>query len=75
MPKGYKPVGLKTDVTFKSSMAEYRVDMKYSKGRIIAHRVVTIKEKIISPQKYLEFKKFYNDVVRNDMQQIVLQKK
>jgi tetratricopeptide (TPR) repeat protein len=75
LPKGFEPVGLNKKVIFKSSMAEYKVEMEYKKGKITASRLVTVKEKIIPPERYLEFKKFYNDVVRNDMQQIILKKR
>ncbi len=74
LPRGFEPVELQEKISFESDMAEYIVEMQYKDSIITAHRRFTRKMKIISPQKYLEFKEFYNQAVRADAYQILLKR-
>ncbi|MEJ2546168.1 MAG: transglutaminase-like domain-containing protein [Calditrichaceae bacterium] len=60
--------------TLWEEMVIYLLIMKYADGIINANRRYINKMNIIPPEKYLEFKEFYNKAVRADANQILLRK-
>ena len=74
LPAGYEPLDLEETLSLNSEMAEYKVDITYEDGVITATRRVVNKMSIISPEKYPEFKEYYNQAVRADERQILLRK-
>ncbi len=74
-PKGYAVEGLAPKVRLSSPAAEYSVVYKLSGNSLLATREFIRKKNTVSPEEYAAYRKFYNDVLKEDTRQIVLRKK
>lgn len=72
LPTGFEPVKPIEDVKLSSSVADYTLKFVFSNGVLSGRRKLINKKRVVSPEEYLEFKKFYNDVVKEDNKQILL---
>ena len=74
LPEGYEPVELGQKINFKSSVADYSINYSFSEGIINIKKDLINKKTIVNPDEYVEFKKFYNDFIKQDTQQILLKR-
>lgn len=74
MPPGYEPAELGNDISLSCNAAEYSLKLTYADGILKAQRLLVNKQAIIPPEEYLDFKQFYNSVVKEDKRQILLKK-
>lgn len=74
LPENYQPVELLGEVKLSSPIADYHLNLTCSDDKITGTRQLIYKKDMISPDEYCEFKKFYNDVIKEDTRQILLQK-
>ncbi|KAA3613785.1 MAG: tetratricopeptide repeat protein [Calditrichaeota bacterium] len=74
LPEGFAPVDLPKKVKLSSNIADFELSFEFENGTIRAQRKLIHKKGIIEPDEYIEFKKFYNDVVAEDNKQILLKK-
>jgi len=72
LPAGYEPLELAKDVKLTSAIADYSLRFTYANGVITGQREMVNKKAIVSPQEYVEFKQFYNRVVKEDDRSILL---
>lgn len=72
LPANYKLVEPLQDVKLLSPVAEYSLNFTCSDGMISGRREFINKKRIVQPHEYLEFKKFYNNVIKQDSRQILL---
>lgn len=75
VPEGYEPVDLSPKVHFSSSVADYSISYTFTQGLLKVKKELISKKKVVSPEEYAEFKKFYNEFVQQDAKQILLRKK
>jgi cytochrome c-type biogenesis protein CcmH/NrfG len=75
LPAGYIPAELNRKTVFHCPIAEYTLYLDYKNGIISGKRVLINKKSVVKPDEYLEFKEFYNNVIKTDDQQILLKKK
>jgi len=75
LPDQYQPVDLIKEVKLSSSIADYSLSLTFSEGSLKGKRELNYKKEVISPDEYLDFKKFYNNAIKADNRQILLQKK
>jgi tetratricopeptide (TPR) repeat protein len=75
LPAGYLPAELKRKTVFNCPIAEYLIHLDYKNGMIFGKRQLINKKSVVMPDEYLEFKEFYNHVIKNDNQQILFKKK
>ncbi|MEK7729808.1 MAG: DUF3857 and transglutaminase domain-containing protein, partial [candidate division KSB1 bacterium] len=74
IPAGWAPSEVKAHYRDSCSVAVYSVQYRFANGVLRAQRKLVCKNRMISPEAYAEFKRFYTNVVREDARQIVLQK-
>jgi tetratricopeptide (TPR) repeat protein len=75
LPAGMKPLDLPADIHFTCPVADYSATYRFSKGLLRAKRQFVYKKDVIAPEEYAAFKQFYNNVVRDDSRQVLLQGK
>jgi tetratricopeptide (TPR) repeat protein len=74
LPAGYKPVQLDNELKYSCDAAEYTLSLSFKNNILSGTRVLINKMSNISPELYADFKKFYNNVVQADKNQIILKK-
>ncbi|MBN1398002.1 MAG: DUF3857 domain-containing protein [Bacteroidetes bacterium] len=74
IPAGYRAVDLVPSKSITSKFGKYSLTYSVSKGIIQGKRIFINNKKIIYPEEYKEFKKFYNNVLREDEKNITLKK-
>jgi hypothetical protein len=74
MPESYKPVDLTPEVKLTSSIADFTVSYVVYKDGIKATREMIYKKTIIETSEYMEFKIFYNAVLKEDNKQLLFRK-
>ena len=67
-----KPVDLTPSTVIASKFGTYSVSYTVKKGSIVGVRQLVYRKEIIPAEEYDEFKKFYNDVLKEDERNIVL---
>ncbi|MHB1049536.1 MAG: DUF3857 domain-containing protein [Bacteroidota bacterium] len=67
-----KPVDLKPSTVISSKFGTYSVSYTVKKGSIVGVRQFVYRKEIIPSEEYDDFKKFYNDVLKEDERNIVL---
>ncbi len=72
IPGGYEPIEQTRHEEFHCSVADYEIDYSYSDGVLEVRRKLVFKEWRIPADEYGEFKKFYNDFMKEDTRQILL---
>jgi len=75
LPTGYEPLELTGQASFTSAVADYVATYSYADGSIKARRQMINRKAVVTPEEYVEFKKFYNNVVKEDARQILLKRK
>lgn len=75
LPGNYEPVDLIEEVKLSSSVADYHLHLMFDDGLLKGNRELIYKKGVVLPEEYLEFKKFYNDVIKEDNRQVLLQRK
>jgi tetratricopeptide (TPR) repeat protein len=74
LPEGFRPLEMPSQIQFTSSVADYTLNLAYKKGAIEAKRIFINKKWVVSPDAYIEFKTFYNNAIKADGTQILLEK-
>ena len=74
LPGNYRPLEMPSRIHFMSTVADYTLTLHYKNGSIEARRVFVNKKWNVTPEEYTEFKTFYNDVIKADRTQILLEK-
>lgn len=74
LPAGYAPMDLPNVVEYASPIGDYSVRYSFVAGALNGRRVLINRKSVVSPEEYADFKKFYNNVVKEDSRQILLKK-
>jgi tetratricopeptide (TPR) repeat protein len=74
LPAGFRPLEMPSQIQYTSSIADYTLNLAYKKGTIEAKRTFVNKKWVVSPKEYTEFKTFYNNAIKADGTQILLEK-
>lgn len=74
LPDNYRPVDLVEEVKLSSSIADYHLSLTCSDGIMKGTRRLIHKKNMVTPGEYREFKKFYNNVIKEDTRQVLLQR-
>lgn len=75
LPRGYAPMDLKPVTRLTSPIASYTRSLTYAKGVLTARREFVHVKQAVAPEEYRAFRQFYNSVLKEDHQQILLRKK
>jgi hypothetical protein len=75
LPQGFEPVEPDQKIDLHCSIADYAISYSFSEGILEINKVLINKKTVVNPDEYIEFKKFYNDFVKQDSQQILLKRK
>jgi len=75
LPQEFEPVELGEKINLTSSVADYAIQYSFSDGMLYIKKDLINKKTVVNPDEYVEFKKFYNDFVKQDTQQILLKRK
>lgn len=74
MPAGWAPTETRLSYHDSCAAGAYSIQYRFANGILRAQRRLIYKERMISPEIYADFKRFYSNLVREDTRQIVLQK-
>ncbi|MDO9577891.1 MAG: hypothetical protein Q7J16_08400 [Candidatus Cloacimonadales bacterium] len=75
LPGGRQPVDLQESSEFECFAGKYSRQLKFEGGVLKCARILDVFQKDIPPEKYLEFKEFYSNLVKADEMQILLEQK
>jgi hypothetical protein len=73
-PPGYDLQEVPKSVAMSNALATYSVEYKHSKGELTATRTFYHKKPEVGPEEYAQYKKFYNDALKEDSRQLLLKK-
>lgn len=74
LPPGYAPVELKPQVKLSSALADYTINYAFNNGTLTAKRSFVIRKRLLEVSEYKAIKEFYNSVVKEDTQQVLIAK-
>jgi transglutaminase-like putative cysteine protease len=74
LPVGYKVESIPGEVLVKSGFGTYSFNITPLKDRFILYRRFELYKGRITPDKYGEFRKFYNSIARSDRSVVILSK-
>lgn len=74
LPLNFAPIDLAKQVSYSCAIANYTVTYNFVSGAIKGKRTEIIKKTMVQPNEYLEFKEFWNNVLKEDNRQILLKK-
>jgi len=72
MPGGYEPLELPENISLSCDNASCKIKFELINGKIVASREYKFINRIITPEKYISYKEFYNKVMENEKTQILL---
>jgi tetratricopeptide (TPR) repeat protein len=73
LPSGYQPVNFKdVNIKYNSHIVDFSLTLTFENGILKGTRELINKKAIVLPEEYLEFKKLYNNIVKADNMQILL---
>lgn len=75
LPEGYVPVVDKGENKFSYPGGSYKMHYSFSKNKITGERTIVFNKSEIEANDYVEFKNFYNNVIKTDGQVLLLKKK
>jgi tetratricopeptide (TPR) repeat protein len=73
-PLGYTLQEVPRARTLSNSAGTYSVEYKKSAGELLGTRMLVYKKSDVNPDEYLEYKKFYNEALKEDNRQLLLKK-
>ncbi|HTX20020.1 MAG TPA: DUF3857 domain-containing protein [Bacteroidota bacterium] len=74
LPAGYRVKEFPKPLTLSCPTGNYHVDYSSAKGEIHATRTLVYSTTTIIPENYIPFRKFYNDALKEDGRQLLLEK-
>ena len=74
LPAGYTVQEVPNSVSLSSPAGTYRVEYKLAKGELSGTRTFATLKPIVNPDDYAAYKKFYNEALKEDDRQLLLQK-
>lgn len=74
LPAGYTVQEVPKSVSMSSPVGSYRVEYKLAKGELRGTRTFANVKPLVSPEDYVAYKKFYNEALKEDDRQLLLQK-
>lgn len=72
IPAGYQPMEFTPRYDYHCSIANYNLDLSFEEGVLRGTRQLVNKKSVVPPESYLDFKEFYNKVVKADRNQILI---
>ncbi len=72
LPAGWTLAGGEIQRALRSPWLDYTLEVGVRDGRIVAERRCEFVERVVRPQDYAEFKRFYEDLARADRHDLVL---
>ncbi|MFH1213491.1 MAG: transglutaminase domain-containing protein, partial [Candidatus Neomarinimicrobiota bacterium] len=74
LPAGYQPMEFTPRYDYHCSTADYYLDLSFREGILRGTRQLVNKKSVVPPESYLEFKEFYNRIVKADGNQILIKR-
>jgi len=74
LPAGYKLLEFTPSYNYTCAIADFNLDLKLENGILYGTRQIINKEMDVNPEDYPAFKEFYNNVVKADANQLLLNK-
>ena len=74
LPAGYTVQDVPNSVSLSGTVGSYKVEYKLSKGELKCTRTFANRKTVVSPDDYVAYKKFYNEALKEDDRQLLLQK-
>jgi hypothetical protein len=75
LPEGYKILSKPADYSAKNEYGNYSYSLRNEPGKVILIRRVSFNRSIVPADRYIYFRKFWNDIAKTDRGIIVLDKK
>jgi tetratricopeptide (TPR) repeat protein len=75
LPNEMQPIDLPATSEYECFAGKYTLKFQLEGNTLKCTRILDVLEKDIPPEKYLEFKEFYSNIVKADEMQILLEKK
>ncbi|MCD4817879.1 MAG: DUF3857 domain-containing protein [Candidatus Cloacimonetes bacterium] len=75
LPSNYVPLEIPENIIYETNYGKYEFNIKFKSGKIFAKRYLEVYNYDVAPEEYLDFKEFFNNIVKADETQLLLKKK